>query len=1063
VLVKLSRLSSSLCIAALVCAPAVAGINSWTLTGPAGGNTIQVGTHPTQPDTLFAHAGGVFYRSTTGGTSWTYTPGSDAGAVSRVAFSPIDPNLVLMGSDRVFRSTDGGASFALAASPVPTGVREMAAAIDGRFYLIDYQGHLLQSLDQGTTWTPISAPWAASPQVSTVATDPNDAQVIWVGVTGVGLYRSDDRGTTWVAPTASPALFTGHIWSVDVQRGDSTRLLAGTTEGYAVSTNRGASWSYYSFFQSTAAVAFDPVTPANAIAIDFSGQVHRSVDGGLTWPMVLQAPFLDLSTVGRIAYSTSRPGRILIATSDGPYLSDDGGATFQARTNGVYGGYPTAFAAADDGTLYASYAAGPAGIFRRGNGGWLPVNAAALRAALLQTIRMDDVAVSRSDPDYLFALNQNYEIVRSPDGGESWTAPAAQFTTSNPNARPAVLAVDPRTPDIAWTGTYTDGLWKTVDRGATWLKRSAGLPDRIDRIGIDPANPDTVYVVGVNSPTSGIYKTTNGGATWALTGLSRTGDFWGFAFDPEDSEVLYAFGGNVLRSTDGGVSWAPLDFPAPHNQSQRVLAFMVDPLFGSTLWAVGAQGSPSVLRSVDSGASWESILAQTPLDLEFMPLDEGILDPLRPSVVHVGATLAGIIEYEVATDLSVQHMGLIDPLPADAAISPFVSVLNRGPHASSPSTLRITLPSWIGPTSPIAGCTQAAQVLSCAIPALQVGRSAGVTLPLTIAQQPSTGALALAVETHETDTVPANNTATVQLRSATHATIALEFLDTVSTIPRNDSLIFQARLSNPGPSRARDVRLELQLGSMNITEVIGLPSACTNGAGTVSCQFGTLESASSVTVRVTAQVTTLGPNVVSGTATRAGSDAEANDTATFTTVAQPLADFALQVTDSPDPVAAGATVTYTLTVSNAGPDAAPSRVTMTLAGANAGAATTSGGTCTVAGLVLNCDMNPLASGGTSTIAWSAVAGGTGAVTGTGAVLVLGVDRAGLNNNATVSTALAAGASGGGGKKGGGGSLDWLALLLLGGCAAQPRARSRRRSCSYDSSSARARSPDAASR
>jgi hypothetical protein len=218
---------------------------------------------------------------------------------------------------------------------------------------------------------------------------------------------------------------------------------------------------------------------------------------------------------------------------------------------------------------------------------------------------------------------------------------------------------------------------------------------------------------------------------------------------------------------------------------------------------------------------------------------------------------------------------------------------------------------------------------------------------------------------------------------------------------------------------------------MNITEVIGLPGACTNGAGTVSCQFGTLESASSVTVRVTAQVTALGPNVVGGTATRAGSEPQATHTATFTTVAQPLADFALQVTDSPDPVAAGAAITYTMTVSNAGPDAAPSRVTMTLAGANAGAVTTSGGTCSVTGIVLDCDMNPLASGGTSTITWNAIAGSTGAVTGTGAVLVLGVDRSGLNNNVTVSTALAAGASGGGGKKGGGGSLDWLALVLLG--------------------------------
>src|SRR3954469_23250326 len=70
------------------------------------------------------------------------------------------------------------------------------------------------------------------------------------------------------------------------------------------------------------------------------------------------------------------------------------------------------------------------------------------------------------------------------------------------------LAVDPVDENIVYVGTETNGIFKTTDRGLTWVRLRNGLkcttthtfyPEVYD-IAVDPANHNTVYAATVAGP-----------------------------------------------------------------------------------------------------------------------------------------------------------------------------------------------------------------------------------------------------------------------------------------------------------------------------------------------------------------------------------------------------------------------------------------------------------------------------------------------------------------------------------------------------------------------------------
>jgi uncharacterized repeat protein (TIGR01451 family) len=120
----------------------------------------------------------------------------------------------------------------------------------------------------------------------------------------------------------------------------------------------------------------------------------------------------------------------------------------------------------------------------------------------------------------------------------------------------------------------------------------------------------------------------------------------------------------------------------------------------------------------------------------------------------------------------------------------------------------------------------------------------------------------------------------------------------------------------------------------------------------------------------------------------------------------PSADLSIAKTDAPDPVTLGATVTYTITVTNNGPDAAAATtVSDTLpAGAALVSATASQGTCSGTTTV-SCSLGALASGSTVTVTLVVETTAGGTLSNTATVSSSTADPNMANNSATAVTTV----------------------------------------------------------
>ncbi|WP_134765679.1 DUF11 domain-containing protein, partial [Nocardioides sp. 1609] len=367
-------------------------------------------------------------------------------------------------------------------------------------------------------------------------------------------------------------------------------------------------------------------------------------------------------------------------------------------------------------------------------------------------------------------------------------------------------------------------------------------------------------------------------------------------------------------------------------------------------------------------------------------------------------------------DVSVTKTRTSGPVIPGRPVTWNIRVSNAGPSVARDVTLTddaLDALTDLTATGNSATCdTGTGNAVTCDLDNLQPGATTTITITGALPAGYTGAVDNTATVTSPTDTTPDNNTATSTGTAQPQADVTVTKTRTSGPAIPGRPVTWNIRVTNAGPSVARDVVLtDDALDDLTDLEVTGAPAdACAvTTANTVSCDLGDLTASgptSSITITITGALPAGYTGAVDNTATVTSptDTTPDNNTATSTGTAQPQADITVTKTRTSGPVIPGRPVTWNIRVTNAGPsvardvtltdDALDALTDLTAAGNNA--------TCdTGTGNAVTCDLDNLQPGATTTITITGAlpAGYTGAVDNT-ATVTSPTDTTPDNNTAT---------------------------------------------------------------
>jgi photosystem II stability/assembly factor-like uncharacterized protein len=181
--------------------------------------------------------------------------------------------------------------------------------------------------------------------------------------------------------------------------------------------------------------------------------------------------------------------------------------------------------------------------------------------------QLTSLLIQAGDSDILYAGTLPAGIFKTTDGGASWREHNVGF--ENQGALTLVAGTSDGSPadeQVIYVGT-TSGILRSVDHGAAWHRWDAGWPprQRVSSIAIDPTAPTTLYASSRNGDLAGAFggtvmKSTDGGASWfeITKGLDLKQSFRTILIDRFDPNIVYLATerDGVFISRDGGATWS---------------------------------------------------------------------------------------------------------------------------------------------------------------------------------------------------------------------------------------------------------------------------------------------------------------------------------------------------------------------------------------------------------------------------------------------------------------------------------------------------------------------------
>ncbi|MFH1258401.1 MAG: hypothetical protein ABII74_01060 [Elusimicrobiota bacterium] len=347
----------------------------------------------------------------------------------------------------------------------------------------DYsKGTVSKSGNNGNTWPDHGLSTAT---VYALAIDPNDANRLYAGSGGMGVFRTTNGGNTWRRLLSNIALTNENVYclAIDPTTADpALRLYAGTENGVYRSVDSGDNWGQLGLTTHTVyALAIDPGAVLTLYAGTRGDGLLKTINGG-----ALPADWSEVggglpagTTVQAISMKDSS-GICIGTRGQGVYQTVDGATTWNPAATGLTVGTTIYTLTGEPGTdtIYAGTAGG---IFRTTNKG---VDWADITTTLPANTPIFSIAHKAMGNKLFVGTNDGLYI--GPDDGSNWDVLNPSLSGSFVNA-----LVTPGG-NVFYAGT-SDEINFDLDELVFSLGRSFPLNARFKRTTPGSANPANLY------------------------------------------------------------------------------------------------------------------------------------------------------------------------------------------------------------------------------------------------------------------------------------------------------------------------------------------------------------------------------------------------------------------------------------------------------------------------------------------------------------------------------------------------------------------------------------------
>jgi photosystem II stability/assembly factor-like uncharacterized protein len=515
----------------------------------------------------------------------------------------------------------------------------------------EYQNFIPLIINESIESTSFSSFGPDGGTIGTIEIDPNNPNVVYAGTWGNGIYKSPDRGVTWIP--LNNGLVSGFLFDIAVDPANSLNMLVSAYHhGAYISRDGGANWIKTNGMPQETVVysfAYDPTDTDIVYAavreqtvyepeVRYPGGIYRSIDGGQSWVKIssglpddyVYEVLVDPNNVSILyaglhktgVYKSTNSGKNWFSVNNnihyrdvrsmdinplngtlyvglydgrGVAFSKDGGASWSkidsSITQSVYV-YSLVLNPQDFTSLYLS---GPDGIYRC-SGSPYPSQSSACKRIAHGGEYVFAVALDRTS-SIIYSGLQDACLFKSADNGASFQPSYAGIKANVINT----LINDPDHPEILYASALGRGLYKSTDQGSTWTHLSNGVPKgNVNQLIFRPGNSNVIYAA---TQSEGIFMSNNAGASWSALNqgvsfaskesLGEKGRFQGEGFNHPAYEWMDPVDIEAMRN--------PIETISKETYTE-ILSIGIDP--SNTARMIAGTAGNGILKSNDSGSSW---------------------------------------------------------------------------------------------------------------------------------------------------------------------------------------------------------------------------------------------------------------------------------------------------------------------------------------------------------------------------------------------------------------------------------------------------------------------------